>query len=285
MHSFINLEFDTSTLEKDIIIYDPPIEIENVELYRLQNPSSALIICLEEGTPGGKKKLLYEGPATSISLLFFNSNIPESNKSIKNRDNLRCILPDNWMEQMKIDSDDQEKSKIEKKYTFLPESKEKVNELMETWPGGGKILNILDLSGKSYREKKVILFGQLKTLFGEPLWTTPNVEEAYSYCISATDENNHTIYLDVYSGASGPAIGSFDDKQDCQEAAKQLRNYILQSNAIPTDYDYEGTYENEIIIKMGIKNGCPYYEEATVINDFSYDFEDENEIDILTDNR
>lgn len=82
------------------------------------------------------------------------------------------------------------------------------------------------------------------------------MENLYSYCISATDKNNNTVYLDVYSGPSGPAVGGH---RNCVEAARQLADYILQTN--PADYRYEGEYENEIIVKMGVKDGCPYYEE------------------------
>lgn len=234
----------------NITAYNPYIEID-VEQYRKQHPLLAFICYDYVGTRKYKKKnegwLLFEGSVSGISLLY---------KELFQfgRKEYQCFMPEYWLEQMK---------KI-----FKAESKEMVDILSEpNWSKNGKILSIFDVT--SYKYCDVVFFGQLKTLFGEPLYTTDDVQNQYSYCISATGKDNNTIYFDVYAGPSGPAIGGgfFQDNpkvtdEDINKMAHLLISYILQAK--PTDYDYEGIYENDIIIKEGIKNGCPYYKEEEI---------------------
>lgn len=81
--------------------------------------------------------------------------------------------------------------------------------------------------------------------------------------IDATDESGNTLLLSVYSAGSGPAIGGFPQKDEkaYQKAANELAAYIRQADV--ADYEYEGYYmDGPCKIKMGVKNGKPYYEET-----------------------
>lgn len=111
-------------------------------------------------------------------------------------------------------------------------------------------------------EDDVLCLGQLKTLFGEPLYTTKDLEDQYAYCILAVTESGKEIYLHVYSGPTGPAIGGRQEK-DSKEAADALAELIVQAK--PSDYEYEGFYfDGPSIVKVGIRNGQPYWQEEEV---------------------
>ena len=110
----------------------------------------------------------------------------------------------------------------------------------------------------------VIAYGKLKNLFGEPTLETKNLEEQYYYCLSALMESDKKIYVYVYNGGSGPAIGGLQDK-DSKIAAQKLTEII--QNADTADYHYEGYYlDTSSKIQMGIKNGNPYFKEEPCEN-------------------
>ena len=116
----------------------------------------------------------------------------------------------------------------------------------------GKLLN-LDL-------ESVIAYGRLRALFGEPNYETQNFEDAYSYILFVEPESSEKIYLDVYEGSSGPAIGGLNNAESLQ-AAETLKKLIEESEEV-ADYQYEGYYQDlDLKISMGIKNGVPYYNE------------------------
>ena len=116
----------------------------------------------------------------------------------------------------------------------------------------GKLLN-LDL-------KSVIAYGRLRALFGEPNYETQNSEDAYSYILFVEPESSEKIYLEVYEGSSGPAIGGLNNAESLQ-AAETLKKLIEESEEV-ADYQYEGYYQDlDLKISMGIKNGVPYYSE------------------------
>ncbi len=59
--------------------------------------------------------------------------------------------------------------------------------------------------------------------------------------------------------AGGPAIGGGQDEVS-RAAADELS--VLSKNAEPSDYDWEGyDMDGPCTIKMGVRNGKPYYEE------------------------
>lgn len=132
-------------------------------------------------------------------------------------------------------------------YSFTVENSQKSR--------GSKILQI----GSPHEgfEKSTLVLGQMKTLFGEPLYITEDVEDMFSYCIAAKDENENTLYLEVYSGSTGPAIGGNASSAEAYDAARQLATLIV--SATPSDYDYKGIYADYCIcVRMGVKNGQPY---------------------------
>ena len=117
----------------------------------------------------------------------------------------------------------------------------------------GKLLN-LDL-------ESVIAYGRLRALFGEPNYETQNSEDAYSYILFVEPESSEKIYLEVYEGSSGPAIGGLNNAESLQ-AAETLKKLIEESEEV-ADYQYEGYYQDlDLKISMGIKNGVPYYNEG-----------------------
>ena len=127
---------------------------------------------------------------------------------------------------------------------------------------GGKIFNIIDGFPPDYSEQAALIYGKLKTLFGEPLYEEKDVENQYIYGLVATAEDGREIFLHAYSGPSGPAIGGNEDEES-RKAAHQLAELILQ--AAPTDYDYVGYYlDGPCRIHEGIKNGVPYHEEESL---------------------
>ncbi|MBO5560422.1 MAG: hypothetical protein J6A07_02080 [Firmicutes bacterium] len=101
--------------------------------------------------------------------------------------------------------------------------------------------------------------GQAITLFGQPDRIENDYEDMFETGVKAKDKDGNKIYLYIYHGPSGPAIGGSSDEQS-KRAADELASLI--ENAEPTDYDWEGVYEDlDITIKMGVKNGVPYYED------------------------
>ena len=116
----------------------------------------------------------------------------------------------------------------------------------------GKLLS-LDL-------ESVIAYGRLRALFGEPNYETQNSEDAYSYILFVGPESSEKIYLEVYEGSSGPAIGGLNNAESLQ-AAETLKQLIEESEEV-ADYQYEGYYQDlDLKISMGIKNGVSYYNE------------------------
>ena len=81
----------------------------------------------------------------------------------------------------------------------------------------------------------VIAYGRLRALFGEPNYETQNFEDAYSYILFVESESSEKIYLEVYEGSSGPAIGGLNNAESLQ-AAETLKKLIEESEEV-ADYD------------------------------------------------
>ena len=111
----------------------------------------------------------------------------------------------------------------------------------------------------SYSAKHHSLFiGQLLTLFEDPDYVTDNNEDLLSYVVAAEDTNGNVIYMEVYYGPSGPAIGGLEG-EDYELAAKELERIIKATQA--TDFEIESVYEDYgVTLKMGVKNGIAYYD-------------------------
>ena len=141
---------------------------------------------------------------------------------------------------------------MERRFEFKAQDKETYDRMLI---GTSEIRNIVGLLGND----DVLCFGQLKTLFGEPLYITEDMEDQYSYCILAVSKEGKEVYLHVYNGPSGPAIGGKHDS-DSLAAADELAELITSAEA--SDYEYEGVYwDGPCIVRQGVRNGVPYNEE------------------------
>ncbi|MBO5622556.1 MAG: hypothetical protein J5959_13110 [Butyrivibrio sp.] len=104
-----------------------------------------------------------------------------------------------------------------------------------------------------------LAYGQLKTRFGEPMYTSKDLECLYNYCLIASDEDGNELVLTAYCGPTGPAIGGNPGDEKAVMAAKQLAEYICEAG--PTDCKISGYYyDSELPLKitLGVKNGKPY---------------------------
>lgn len=133
-------------------------------------------------------------------------------------------------------------------YVFKSEKTDKI-------PGGSSLIC-------HFSDDPVLVYGKLKSLFGEPLYETENYEDQFLYCISSQDEAGKEICIYAYSGGSGPAVGGLQDESSIK-AADKLVEFVQK--ALPADYDYTGYYMDGCCkISQGIKNGVPYYEEEVM---------------------
>lgn len=108
-------------------------------------------------------------------------------------------------------------------------------------------------------EKKNSLFvGQVITLFGEADDIAQDSENMCSWAVCAEDKSGHKIYLEIYYGLSGPAIGG-NDAEGYEAAADELAELIM--SAKPADFQFESTYEDiPETICMEVLDGWPSYE-------------------------
>lgn len=121
--------------------------------------------------------------------------------------------------------------------------------------GRSKIFNVYDDKSAEYHS---FFIGQVLNLFGEPDYTTENNEDLYSKAVSAEDKDGNVIYLEVYYGQSGPAIGGDVRDEESRKAADALAEYIM--SAEPKDFEYTSVYEDfDVTVRMGVENGKPYY--------------------------
>lgn len=136
-------------------------------------------------------------------------------------------------------------------YTFKPCS----HDLLPY--GSEKIRGIYDDEKAEYHS---LFIGQVLNLFGEADYTTENNEDLYSKAVCAEDKEGNTIYLEVYYGPSGPAIGGADYRdEEIRKAADELAEVIMAAE--PKDFEYKSVYEDlGVTIRMGVKDGKPYYE-------------------------
>lgn len=150
----------------------------------------------------------------------------------------------------------QKKGDEKMKYTFKSEG------TRDKLPFGSLICHIID-GFIDYENQFALTYGKIKALFDKPIYETENMEELFSYCISATSEDGTTVYLDVYCAGSGPAIGGLSDETS-KEAAQELAAYIRQAD--PVDYSCKCYYmDGPSVLDVGIKNGQPFYHGEELI--------------------
>lgn len=138
-------------------------------------------------------------------------------------------------------------------YTFQPvKSREKLTK-------SSNICNFIE-DYADYEEQFPLICGKIKALFGQPLYETEDLENLFSYCICATSEEMEEVYLDVYCGGTGPAVGGMSDEKS-GKAAKALVDYVRQAE--PINYAYKAYYfDGPTALEFGIKDGVPYYNET-----------------------
>ena len=130
--------------------------------------------------------------------------------------------------------------------------------------GTAKIINVLDIRDMS-PEASTRTQGQLLTLFGEPIYTTPDYENAYAYVILATNvDTGQEHILTVYHGPTGPAVGgSIAIIPELVHIAEYLRQYIQQADV--TDFHYVGYYlDFNLRIEKRIENGAISFSQTRI---------------------
>ena len=104
-----------------------------------------------------------------------------------------------------------------------------------------------------------LFVGQVVTMFGDEN-VTGDHEALLSYIVAAEDSSGEVIYLEVYFGPSGPAIGG-SAGENYDKAAEELEKVIRSIE--PIDYECECTYFDLIDIGggtiLGTKDGKGYY--------------------------
>lgn len=131
--------------------------------------------------------------------------------------------------------------------------------------GFSKLCSVYDLKGTD--EKYALFYGKLRTVFGEPHYTSDDYECMYSYWITAEDGQNK-IYLEVYHGPSGAAVGGkpFDISKEQEEIYMSAANELIAfiESAEPSDYVWEGIYEDiPVNVKYAVKDGKAYTESES----------------------
>lgn len=122
--------------------------------------------------------------------------------------------------------------------------------------GGSKIRNLYEDKPSEYHS---LFIGQVLSRFGEPDYVTEDNENLFSKAVSAEDKNGNTVYLEIYYGPSGPAIGGDVSSEECRKAADELAEFIM--SAEPKDFEYKSVYEDfGVTVTMGVENGKPYYQ-------------------------
>lgn len=130
--------------------------------------------------------------------------------------------------------------------------------------GSSKIRNLYDDKAAEYHS---LFVGQVLSRFGEPDYITEDNENLFSKAVSAEDKDGNVIYLDVYYGPSGPAIGGDVRDEESRKAADALAEYIMAAE--PKDFEYTSVYEDfGLTVIMGVKNGKPYYISDTPVDLF-----------------
>ncbi len=125
--------------------------------------------------------------------------------------------------------------------------------------GSSKICNIIN-DFKNYDKEFPLTYGKIKALFGKPIYETENLEELFSYCVSAASENGDTVYLGIYCAGSGLAVGG-QQNEASKMAANALADYIRQAEAV--DYAHKAYYmDGPTVLEFGVNGGIPYYNET-----------------------
>ena len=141
----------------------------------------------------------------------------------------------------------------------------------ELYEGGSLILNVYEDSyydpetdayyaGKYADAGYQALFvGQVFAMFGMPDYMSADLENLLSYTVSAEDPEGNVIYLEVYFGPSGPAIGGEPNDPIYAQAAEELADRIRRFT--PIEYSYDCIYPDlDARTHLYVKDGVGYYD-------------------------
>lgn len=119
------------------------------------------------------------------------------------------------------------------------------------------LLNINDMGQPGYTvDEECLTIGRVITRFGKPDYTNEDMEDLYSCAVSAIGEDGNTVYLEIYYGPSGNAIGG---NNAGKKAAEELREWIQEAE--PADYRMECVYEDiGASVVYSVKDGVSAYE-------------------------
>lgn len=130
---------------------------------------------------------------------------------------------------------------------------------LEGMAGTSNIMSLSDSGSDDYCLGAALLYGRLRTLFGEPVYETDDFEDLYTYVLRCSKDGSE-VNVRVYFGPTGPAVGGMQDEQS-KEAAAAIQELIREVE--PADYSLEGYYfDGPSHIRAGVKNGQPYWEET-----------------------
>lgn len=161
-------------------------------------------------------------------------------------------------------------------YTFRKPTQKELSSLENK--GFSKLCSVYDImkmDEKLVNEKFALFYGKLRTVFGEPDYTSDDYENMYSYDIMAVGENGESFYLEVYHGVSGASVGGkpFDISKEQEKvymnAAEQLIALIESAN--PSNYVWEGIYEDTSEnVRYTVKDGRAYIESEFSEDDMDF---------------
>lgn len=151
-------------------------------------------------------------------------------------------------------------------YTFRKPTEDELSDLENK--GFSQLCNVYDIlkmDEKLVDEKFALFYGKLRTVFGEPDYTSDDYESMYSYNVMAVGENGESFYLEVYHGPSGASVGGkpFDISKEQEKVYMNATNELitLVESAEPSDYVWEGIYEDiPVNITYTVRDGTAYVE-------------------------
>lgn len=146
-------------------------------------------------------------------------------------------------------------------YKFRKSTEEELSALENM--GFSKLCSVYDLKGTD--EKYALFYGKLRTVFGEPDYTSDDYESMYNYNVMAVGENGESFYLEVYHGPSGASVGGkpFDISKEQEKVYMNAAGELIAliESAEPSDYIWEGIYADiPVNIKYAVKDGKAYTE-------------------------
>lgn len=124
---------------------------------------------------------------------------------------------------------------------------------------GSKLIR-LQRTGEASAKDGTMVQGQLLRLFGEPVYSSVDYENIYSYYIEAKHKDGDRFIFHVYSGEMGACIAGNEEVADIKEAAKALKTHI--ESVQPAEFEYTGYHlQTTSVIHRGVRHGKPFYQK------------------------